>query len=314
NILLKHNYETVYDKRDKQLNRLKKKYNKKINQATELIVKKEISSFLIKFKWVGYDYNGPVVAFDDVIKYIENPVEQNKEKEIINKQELIRKLRLKSEEKIVIDNLSLLTYTKDLRNSADDYIHYCFDNFYQELGKRFKLKIKFIKYLWPHEIKDLLINDKKYTSQYFQEKLEFCLADNRSGEKYLVGASGRKYKKEVIRPFNKEVVKGRVIKGAIASTGKVKGKVKMVYSYKDVGKVKEGDILVAYMTSPKFMFAILKSAAIITDDGGLTCHAAIISRELKKPCIIGTKIATQVLKDGDLVEVDADKGIVKIIK
>jgi len=52
----------------------------------------------------------------------------------------------------------------------------------------------------------------------------------------------------------------------------------------------------------------------VTDEGGITCHAAIISRELKKPCIIGTKIATKVLKDGDLVEVDADKGIVKILK
>jgi pyruvate,water dikinase len=56
-----------------------------------------------------------------------------------------------------------------------------------------------------------------------------------------------------------------------------------------------------------------KAAAFITDEGGITCHAAIVSRELKKPCIIGTKIATQVLKDGDLVEVDANNGVVKIM-
>jgi pyruvate,water dikinase len=57
-----------------------------------------------------------------------------------------------------------------------------------------------------------------------------------------------------------------------------------------------------------------KAGAIITDEGGITCHAAIVSRELKKPCIIGTKIATQVFKDGDMVEVDAENGIVKIIR
>ena len=57
-----------------------------------------------------------------------------------------------------------------------------------------------------------------------------------------------------------------------------------------------------------------KSSVIITDAGGLTSHAAIVSRELGIPCIVGTKIATQVLKDGDLVEVDAEKGIVKILK
>jgi pyruvate,water dikinase len=52
----------------------------------------------------------------------------------------------------------------------------------------------------------------------------------------------------------------------------------------------------------------------VTDEGGVTCHAAIVAREMKKPCIIGTKIATKVLKDGDLVEVDANKGVVKILK
>ena len=56
------------------------------------------------------------------------------------------------------------------------------------------------------------------------------------------------------------------------------------------------------------------SGAIVTDIGGLTCHAAIVAREMKKPCIVGTKIATQVLKDGDIVEVDASNGIVKKIK
>jgi len=62
------------------------------------------------------------------------------------------------------------------------------------------------------------------------------------------------------------------------------------------------------------MPAIKKASAIVTNVGGITCHAAIVSRELKIPCIIGTKIATKVLKDGDLVEVDAQKGIVKILK
>jgi len=57
-----------------------------------------------------------------------------------------------------------------------------------------------------------------------------------------------------------------------------------------------------------------KAAAFVTDEGGITCHAAIVARELKKPCIIGTKIATQALKDGDEVEVDADKGAVKLLK
>jgi pyruvate,water dikinase len=68
------------------------------------------------------------------------------------------------------------------------------------------------------------------------------------------------------------------------------------------------------MTRPEYVPLMRLALAIVTDEGGITCHAAIVSRELKKPCIIGTKIATQVLHDGDLVEVDADAGVVRVIE
>jgi len=79
-------------------------------------------------------------------------------------------------------------------------------------------------------------------------------------------------------------------------------------------KIEKADILVSTMTNPDLMPAIRRAKAIITDIGGLTCHAAIVSREFGIPCVIGTKIATQVLKDGSVVEVDATHGIINIIK
>ena len=102
--------------------------------------------------------------------------------------------------------------------------------------------------------------------------------------------------------------------GFSASPGKVRGVVKILLSSTEEKKMKKGDILVAGMTRPDYMGAIRKAKAIITNEGGITCHAAIVSREFKIPCIIGTKIATKLLKDGDKVEVDANKGLVKIIK
>ncbi len=80
-----------------------------------------------------------------------------------------------------------------------------------------------------------------------------------------------------------------------------------------MAKFKENDILISINSTPSLTPAIKKAAAIVTDEGGRGCHAAIISRELKKPCVIGTKYATKVFKDGDLVEVDAEKGIIKKI-
>jgi len=104
------------------------------------------------------------------------------------------------------------------------------------------------------------------------------------------------------------------MEGQIAFKGVVSGKVKIVNKIADIKKVKVGDILVSIATSPDVLPAMIKASAFVTDSGGITSHAAIIARELKKPCVIGTKLATKVLQDGDLVEVDAQRGIVRKIK
>jgi pyruvate,water dikinase len=76
----------------------------------------------------------------------------------------------------------------------------------------------------------------------------------------------------------------------------------------------KGEILVTSMTSPDFISAIKKAAAIVTNEGGILCHAAIVSREFGIPCIVGTGIATKSIKNGDLIEVDANHGFVRILK
>lgn len=101
------------------------------------------------------------------------------------------------------------------------------------------------------------------------------------------------------------------LKGVIANKGNVRGVVKVVLSSKDFHKINSGDILVTTMTSVDFVPVMEKAAAFVTNEGGITSHAAIVAREMNKPCIIGTKVATQVLKDGEEVEVDANAGIVR---
>lgn len=103
------------------------------------------------------------------------------------------------------------------------------------------------------------------------------------------------------------------VRGHAAYLGVVRGRAKVILHASELKKIAKGDILVTQMTFPSFISAMQKAAAFVTDEGGITCHAAIIAREMKKPCIIATKNATKVLKDGDLVEVDADNGVVRII-
>lgn len=106
----------------------------------------------------------------------------------------------------------------------------------------------------------------------------------------------------------------KVLKGNTACRGKVVGKVRVIHKLSEIGMVQPGDILVAKMTTPDYMMAINRCAGIITDEGGITCHAAIVSREFGIPCLIATHNATKLLKDNDLIELDATNGIARVIE
>ena len=105
--------------------------------------------------------------------------------------------------------------------------------------------------------------------------------------------------------------KSNKIRGECANKGRIRGVARIVLDPFEPGTFNEGDILVTGMTRPEFMPLSEKAGAIVTDVGGKLCHAAITSRELNIPCIIDTKIATKVFKDGDQIEVDAYEGVVR---
>jgi pyruvate,water dikinase len=102
--------------------------------------------------------------------------------------------------------------------------------------------------------------------------------------------------------------------GQCAYAGKARGIARLIFTPDQMNKMHKGDILISQATSPDLIPAMKLAGAIVTNTGGLICHAAITSRELKIPCVVGTGNATEVFKDGDLIEVDATKGIVKLIK
>ncbi len=130
---------------------------------------------------------------------------------------------------------------------------------------------------------------------------------------YIISTNYTLYKK-VYRLLNSPKTNGLNLQGTPTSGGKVTGKVRIILSEQDFKKFQNGEVLVTSMTRPEFLPIMKKARAFITNEGGITSHAAIIAREMNKPCIIGTKIATKVFKDGDVVEVDANKGIIRKIK
>ncbi len=124
-------------------------------------------------------------------------------------------------------------------------------------------------------------------------------------EEFIANTSGYEIEHEVVESDVTE------LRGTTASRGRVTGRVRVVLRRADMDAFTEGEVLVTAMTTPDYIPLMKKSVAIVTDEGGITSHAAVFSREIGKPCIIGTRIATAVLKDGDMVEVDATNGIVR---
>lgn len=119
---------------------------------------------------------------------------------------------------------------------------------------------------------------------------------------------------EFLKTLPEQETEGDKLSGRSIFFGQASGRVKIIKNNNDLKNIVVGDVLVTNMTTPNMTPTMKKAAAFVTDEGGITCHAAILAREMKKPCIVGTKIATKVLRDGDLVEVDANQGIVKVLK
>lgn len=105
-----------------------------------------------------------------------------------------------------------------------------------------------------------------------------------------------------------------ILEGMTAMKGKVVGRARVILDPDNLDRIEKDEILVTSMTTPDFILAMERASAFVTDEGGITCHAAIVAREMQKPCLIATKIATRFMKSGDLVEVDAHRGIVRILE
>ncbi|MFA6215167.1 MAG: PEP-utilizing enzyme [Patescibacteria group bacterium] len=182
------------------------------------------------------------------------------------------------------------------------------------MAKRFKLKYRDLVFYDNSEIKNLCLKNIKVDKSLIAERQQGLTWVIKRGKiKEYLGLEAKKILDKLVLSEIK-ASKTSQVTGVSASRGKVVGQAFVVKGAREALKiVKKGGVLVASMTTIDYLPAMRQAAAIVTDDGGITCHAAIVSRELGIPCIVGTKIATQVFKTGDRIEVDANEGIVKKI-
>jgi phosphohistidine swiveling domain-containing protein len=204
-------------------------------------------------------------------------------------------------------------WQKGYRKDMQYHGFYCYENLFKELAKRRKVKDwQTLSFLFPWEAEGYIKSSRPIIEELERRRKFSVFIVSKDGLSILVDKSAKTFAKKLGSLEDYAVIKE--LKGQVAYTGNVKGKVKIVQTRADMAKMNRGDILMSQATSPDLLPAMKKAGAIVTNTGGLICHAAITSRELKIPCIVGTAKATLVFKDGDLVEVDANKGIVWKIK
>lgn len=182
----------------------------------------------------------------------------------------------------------------------------------EEISRRFKIDWNDIRFYLMNEFEDLLLHDRKLECEEIEKRKQGIYISSISN--MFTGGEARE---EYFQSVKTEIEDTKVLntrRGICASHGVVRGKARICLTFEESNKLEKGEILIAYGTDFDFMNAIVKSSGIITEEGGILSHASVISRELKKPCIIAFKGITKLVKDGDLIELDAEKGTVKLLE
>lgn len=225
------------------------------------------------------------------------------------KRKIISELNLPREFRLLIRITESFAEVQDTRKMYVLIANHYQRLFVDEIGKRGGYTYEEMQYTVFYEMKGAIVG--KIDRKVLKDRKDACMCIfTSSGYEIIAGREADDIFTKVFANVSADI---NQISGTVASKGIVRGRVKIILKSHDLINFNRGEILLSTMTRPEMTVAIKKAAAIVTDEGGVTSHAAVISRELGIPCVIGTKIATQVLKDGDMVEVDANLGIVKKI-
>ncbi|MFA6427096.1 MAG: PEP-utilizing enzyme [Candidatus Magasanikbacteria bacterium] len=276
------------------------------------------------YSWVPYDYGLDLwdkkyfsVILDRLLKQdeMERRLFESKNyfKSLEKRQkEIEQTYKIEEKYSILFGSLRRAVYLQDHKKKLFTIVHYHMARMLSEIALRVHTSTDLMQYYLPEELERALLQQNFTEESELKKRRQnslFIFKDD--AVKMLVGNKAKSY---VSRHVKKEQQREATLLGTTASPGLYRGTVHIIRDSKEIKNMKKGEVLVATMTSPEYITAMRMAGAIITDQGGIMCHAAIISRELGIPCIVGTKFATTFLKDGDNVEINADQNTVTVIK
>jgi phosphohistidine swiveling domain-containing protein len=271
--------------------------------------------FLAGFSWIDSTYIGtPSLNKAEILKraeaITEAPESFNTGELLATKKVLLDPLGFTAEEQFIIDTIQFCFRWQDDRKRYILQSIAILDPVMERLGENVDVDPLALKFSLPEELAPEKLADPAFKDELIYRAKGSAYYTTPEGTDIFSGEDFQFFTDALHVSLTEKM---QEIRGMSASKGKVSGVVRVCESVSDIDSIQRGEILVASMTRPEYLPAMQKAAGFITNEGGVTCHAAIIAREMDKPCVIGTRIATQVLRSGDRVELDADQGIVRIL-
>lgn len=284
-------------------------------EEIDLSKTRDISEHQKRYFWLKNSYAGTEILSVNFFRNRKKSLPPNLETKITekfyqitrSKREVQKKYKLS---KVILDIAEAISTGVAWQDERKKHIfialHYT-DVLAKEIAKRFNYKFTDFDNLWYFEIANI-VKGKKLHKKIKERKIGFGVQFFHTCKELSAPETSFIWQAYEVKHTNQEQ---KEIKGIIASKGdgkKLSGRIHILFDPLKARTFKQGEILVAPMTSPEYIFAMRKASAILTDTGGLTSHAAIVSRELGIPCLVGTKLSTKIFKDGDLVEINPQTG------
>lgn len=288
--------ESIVQKYQRSLSDLKQPKN---SEKFDRLLSDHIKNFYwIRSGFHGYEELTPEIVKKEirVMKFESNPIRTRKIKK-----------NIPQEVKDWLEFLCLMAYWKDEKKRIGMQANYWIFKICEEIAKKKNINPQIIFNTTPEELKAIVFKNKKFPTQYVKRKISFVAEDGK------VSFYGGKDHRLIFKNYFDVKSDKRDVEGIVASkTDKkiIRGIAKIIYNPINV-EIRKNEILIAPSTRPEYIQLMKKALAVITDQGGLTSHAAIVSRELEISCIIGTRFATTVFKNGDRIEMDMNTGQVR---
>ena len=295
----------------------KKEDEIKKDKKLKALIDKHVKDYF----WVTRDYEDPSLDFSAVVArladYFKNGAIKSEYQDLLNniamnekkRDQYLKEFTFSKSERASIDSMRRVAYLKELRKRYVSESLYYFDKVLLEIGRRMYLSLNQARHLRTEEVKVGLLEGKDF-SEILNERIKLSLWYCREGAESVI--LDKETAERLFKIFCAVDNKATEFTGMPVSPGIARGPARLIMNPNECDKVQKGDVIVSIQVVPSFSTAIMRAAALVCDGGhGITTHPATLAREAGIPGVIQTRFAMKALKDGDMIEVDGYKGVVR---